>query len=97
MEEAGDLCAALQNGTITPQDLYAELGDVINGGKAGRTSRQELTLFKSMGLGLQDVAVAAFLFERALDTRTGAMVDLEGTALASAVAPYFMKLAENEG
>jgi len=90
MEEAGDLRAALQNGDITPQLLYAELGDVINGTKNGRIDDRELTLFKSMGLGFQDIAVAAFLVARAVETGTGTMVDLEGTALAS-VAPYSMR------
>jgi ornithine cyclodeaminase/alanine dehydrogenase-like protein (mu-crystallin family) len=91
MEDGGDLRAAIESSDITAEHLYAELGEVVNGDKLGRTSADELTLFKSIGLGFQDIAVAAFLYERALKTRTGAMIDLEGTALATAVAPFSMK------
>jgi ornithine cyclodeaminase len=82
VEEAGDLRAALRNGDISPQNLHAELGEVINETKEGRAYEHELTLFKSMGLGFQDVAVAAFLFERAVQKGSGTMVDLAGTTLA---------------
>jgi ornithine cyclodeaminase/alanine dehydrogenase-like protein (mu-crystallin family) len=82
MEEAGDLRAALRSGDINSENLYAELGELINGTKEGRTNEQEITLFKSMGLGLQDVAVAAFVFERAIQTGAGTMVDFEGRTLA---------------
>jgi ornithine cyclodeaminase/alanine dehydrogenase-like protein (mu-crystallin family) len=76
------LRAALRNGDISPQNLHVELGEVINETKEGRAYGHELTLFKSMGLGFQDVAVAAFLFERAVQTGRGTMVDLAGTTVA---------------
>jgi alanine dehydrogenase len=86
MEEGGDLRAALRNGDITSEHLYAELGEVVNGTKKGRTNEHELTLFKSIGLGFQDVAVAAFLFERAVQTGVGSMVDFEGMKLANDIS-----------
>jgi ornithine cyclodeaminase/alanine dehydrogenase-like protein (mu-crystallin family) len=82
MEDGGDLRAALLNGDISSKNLYAELGEVVNGAKEGRTNEQEITLFKSIGLGFQDVAVAAFVFERAIQTGAGTMVYFEGSPLA---------------
>jgi ornithine cyclodeaminase/alanine dehydrogenase-like protein (mu-crystallin family) len=83
IEEAGDLRAALRNANVGAVNLYAELGEVINGTKPGRTNEHEITVFKSMGLGLQDIAVAAFVFERAIQTGAGTMVDFEGSTLGS--------------
>jgi alanine dehydrogenase len=86
MEEGGDLRAALRNGDITSEHLYAELGEVVNGTKKGRNNEHELTLFKSIGLGFQDVALAIFLFERAVETGVGSMVDFEGMKLANDIS-----------
>jgi ornithine cyclodeaminase/alanine dehydrogenase-like protein (mu-crystallin family) len=45
--------------------VHAELGDVVAGKKPGRTSRDEIIIFDSTGTGLQDVAAAALVYEKA--------------------------------
>ena len=87
LEEAGDLRAAIESGDITPNDIHAELGEVVNGTKTKRVNDHELTVFKSIGIGFQDIAVASFLYERAVQTGTGTMVSLEEAGLPSIVAP----------
>jgi alanine dehydrogenase len=62
----GDLRLALALGLMTPRDVHAELGDLVSGRKPGRTSATQITLFDSTGTALQDVASAAFLYDRAM-------------------------------
>ena len=56
--------------------VHAELGEVITGGKAGRTSADEITVFDSTGTALQDVAAAALAYERAVEMGRGTTVSL---------------------
>jgi ornithine cyclodeaminase/alanine dehydrogenase len=77
LAEAGDLIIPLREGVIRRQDIWAELGDIITERKAGRTSEKERTLFKSVGLGIQDAAVAKLAFERARSRGIGTEVDLD--------------------
>ncbi|MBL7851807.1 MAG: ornithine cyclodeaminase [Cyclobacteriaceae bacterium] len=60
LHEAGELAIPIQEGTLTPDSIYAELGEIV-AGKAGRQSDQELTVFKSVGNAVQDLAVARYL------------------------------------
>ncbi|MEW5985158.1 MAG: ornithine cyclodeaminase family protein, partial [Chloroflexota bacterium] len=60
LAEAGDLIIPLTAGEITLSHVHAELGEIINGDKPGRTSADQITYFKSVGLAAQD-AVAARL------------------------------------
>lgn len=62
--EAGDFVAALANGTTT-WDAMHELADVVSGKTPGRSSASEINLFKSVGLALEDVAMAGELIRRA--------------------------------
>jgi alanine dehydrogenase len=61
----GDLHHALQAGVVTRGDVHAELGEIVAGMKAGRESEEEITIFDSTGMALQDVATAAVLYEKA--------------------------------
>jgi alanine dehydrogenase len=61
----GDLHHALDAGVVTRANVYAELGEVVAGKKPGRESKEEITIFDSTGMALQDVAAAAFLYEKA--------------------------------
>jgi len=61
----GDLHHALESGVVTRANVYAELGEVVAGKKPGRESQEEITIFDSTGMALQDVAAAAFLYEKA--------------------------------
>jgi alanine dehydrogenase len=61
----GDLHHALDAGVLTRADVHAELGEVVAGRKPGRESEKEIIIFDSTGMALQDVAAAAFLYEKA--------------------------------
>ncbi len=71
LAEAGDLLIPLREGAIQESAIYAELGDVITGNKPGRETSAEITLFKSVGLAIQDVAVAALAYQAALAAGIG--------------------------
>lgn len=71
----GDLHHALAAGTIAPDGVHAELAELVSGRKAGRTSRDEITLFDSTGIALEDVATAVVLYQRALRTGAGMRLD----------------------
>jgi alanine dehydrogenase len=72
----GELHHALEQGLVTKADVYAELGDVIAGKKAGRTSDDEIIIFDSTGTALQDVAAAAIVYERAMSAGIGVIMNL---------------------
>jgi len=61
----GDLHHALDAGVVTREDVHAELGEIVAGRKAGRESEEEITIFDSTGMALEDVAAAAILYEKA--------------------------------
>lgn len=73
--EAGDFVAALEEGSIHWQDIH-ELGHVIVGRYTGRAHSQDVTLFKSLGLALEDIAVAAKVYAKAQAAGVGRMVEL---------------------
>lgn len=64
-EEAGDIVIAIERGLMSWADVYAELGELAAEQKPGRRCDEEITLFKSVGLALQDVAAAAAALENA--------------------------------
>jgi alanine dehydrogenase len=72
----GELHHALAAGVITKQDVHAELGEVIAGVKPGRTSADEIIVFDSTGMALQDVIATAAVYEKALNEGGGAVVNL---------------------
>jgi ornithine cyclodeaminase len=76
LAEAGDLLIAMGEGAVKGDHVQAELGDVIIGKNPGRRSPRELTLFKSLGLAVEDVASAAYLVRRARETGTGQTVHM---------------------
>jgi len=76
-EEAGDLIVPLRRGTLTKDDVYGELGEIVLGNKPGREREDEITYFKSVGLAIQDVAVAALVYRRAREKGVGTALTLE--------------------
>jgi alanine dehydrogenase len=76
--EAGDLLIPIQEGAITESHIQASLGEVITGAKPGRTSAEEITLFKSVGLAVQDAAAAARVYELARKAGIGTEVAIQG-------------------
>jgi ornithine cyclodeaminase/alanine dehydrogenase len=71
----GDLHHALQAGLTTRANVHAELGEVIAGRKVGRTSKDEIIIFDSTGMALQDAAAAAVVYEKAARSGKGVTVD----------------------
>jgi len=76
LAEAGDLLIPLQQGVMTEDHIYAELGEVAAGHKPGRASPEEITLFKSVGVAVQDVAAAGAVLEAAQRLGLGTEVAL---------------------
>jgi ornithine cyclodeaminase len=74
--ESGDYLLALEDGAIEQGHIRAELGDVLVGAAPGRTSDTELTLFKSLGLAVEDLAAAQYAVERARESGVGTEVAL---------------------
>jgi ornithine cyclodeaminase/alanine dehydrogenase-like protein (mu-crystallin family) len=71
--EAGDLLAAY--GALPwPKAQVCELSEILSGKRAGRQRPQDLTIFKSLGLATEDVAVAGWVYERALVTGIGSRI-----------------------
>lgn len=76
VNESGDYLFALREGAITgPEHIRAELGEILIGAAPGRTSDDEITLFKSLGLAVEDLAAASFLYEAAQREERGVWVE----------------------
>ena len=76
LKEAGDIMIPLQEGAISKEHIYAELGEIIIGHKKARTDNSEITLFKSNGLAIQDAAAAKLVYDKAKTSGIGKEVDL---------------------
>jgi len=59
--EAGDYLQAVANGFVTGLDAIGELGELIVGDRVGRIAREQITLFRSLGLAMEDLAAAEFV------------------------------------
>ncbi|MBS7532012.1 ornithine cyclodeaminase family protein [Hazenella sp. IB182353] len=64
VHEAGDYLIPLEEGEISADHILGELGDLIVGKVQGRKTKEEITLFKSLGLAIEDVAVAHFIYKQ---------------------------------
>jgi len=73
LRETGDLVIPLTEKSISLEHISGELGEVILG-KKGRASQQEITLFKSVGLAIQDVSTAQIVYKKALEQEKGTSV-----------------------
>jgi ornithine cyclodeaminase/alanine dehydrogenase len=73
--EAGDLILPIEEGAISKDQIHASLGEIVAGLKPGRESDDEITLFKSVGLAVQDAATAAQVY--ALARAAGVGVEIE--------------------
>ena len=76
MAECGDILLAIREKSISESHLHGEIGDVLAGTKPGRTSRNEITLYKSVGIAIQDVATANLVYHKAVEQKVGTEVDL---------------------
>ncbi len=75
LNESGDYLSALREGAIRDDHIRGEIGDILIGKAIGRTSPEEITLFKSLGLAVEDLASAEFLFEKAKREGAGQWVE----------------------
>jgi ornithine cyclodeaminase/alanine dehydrogenase-like protein (mu-crystallin family) len=75
VNESADYLAALREGAITDDHIQAELGEVLLGRRPGRTAPDQITLFKSLGLAVEDVAAAFAVYKRATDLGVGTAVE----------------------
>ncbi len=78
LAESGDFLIPRGEGVIDDAHLRAELGELVTGAKPGRSSRDAITLFKSLGLAIEDVAAVRYLHTHALAAGRGTGVDLGG-------------------
>jgi ornithine cyclodeaminase/alanine dehydrogenase-like protein (mu-crystallin family) len=69
--DARELALSEYGDAIAAREIYAELGEVVTGAKLGRASAEEITLFKSGGLAVEDVVTAELIRRKAGDTCTG--------------------------
>ena len=74
----GELHHAIEANLMTKNDVHAELGEVVAGRKPSRLSADEVIVFDSTGMALQDVIVAAAVYEKAVDTGLGQSIDFGG-------------------
>jgi ornithine cyclodeaminase/alanine dehydrogenase-like protein (mu-crystallin family) len=70
MVEAGDLLAPIRAGRLSWEQVE-ELGPIVAGAAPGRRSNEEITLFESQGIALEDVATMSLIYTRARDARRG--------------------------
>jgi len=78
LNEPGDILVPLNNGEIAPEHVVAELGELLIGRGVGRRDAREITLFKSLGLAIEDLAAAAHVYDQAARTGAGVSVELGG-------------------
>lgn len=74
--EAGDVIIPIAEGAVTNEHVAGALGEVIHGTVRGRTSPEEITVFKSVGLAMQDAVTAARLYTKAVTLGIGNQIHL---------------------
>ena len=67
----GDFAKPKEEGAVNEKDIYAEMGEIVSGQKKGRTSPDEITLFKATGLAIEDVGTGAKVYELAVKKKIG--------------------------
>ncbi len=76
VNEGGEYLRALRCGAISAAHIAAEIGEVANGTHPGRTSRDEVTLYKSLGVAPQDLASAHYVLDKARAAGIGQLIEL---------------------
>src|SRR2546421_10867434 len=73
---SNDIAMAIAEGMMTRDHVHAELGELVSGTRPGRTDREQITLYKSVGVAVQDAAAAAMVLDAARAAGVGRTVDL---------------------
>jgi ornithine cyclodeaminase/alanine dehydrogenase len=76
MAECGDILLAIKEKSISGNHIHGEIGEVLAGVKAGRSSPDEITIYKSVGIAIQDVATANLVYHKALERGVGTKVEI---------------------
>jgi ornithine cyclodeaminase/alanine dehydrogenase-like protein (mu-crystallin family) len=75
----GELHHAIRSGDMRREQIFGELGEIVAGIKPGRLSEDEIIIFDSTGIALQDVAASAVVYENALRQNVGVRINLSET------------------
>ena len=78
LNEAGDFLIPMREGVVGAEHICAEIGELLVAGQSGRRSAEEITLFKSLGLAVEDVAAAHHIYLAATQRGVGLKIDLGG-------------------
>jgi alanine dehydrogenase len=73
---SNDIAMAIAEGAMTPEHVHAELGELVSGARPGRADPSQITLYKSVGVAVQDAAAAAMVLEAARKAGVGRTIDL---------------------
>jgi alanine dehydrogenase len=73
---SGEINVPVSKGIISKKDIYADIGEIVTGRKKARTNDNEITVFDSTGLAIQDVAIADLIYKTALKKKLGKWVNL---------------------
>lgn len=73
---SGEINVPLSNGVITQDDIYGDIGSIIAGKKKGRVGRNDITVFDSTGLAIQDTAVAHLIYKTAVQKKMGNAIQI---------------------
>jgi len=73
---SNDIARPIRDGLITPEHIHAEVGELVSGARPGRTSPEQITLYKSVGIAVQDAAAAALVLAAARERGLGTEVEL---------------------
>jgi ornithine cyclodeaminase/alanine dehydrogenase-like protein (mu-crystallin family) len=76
LAEAGDILIPIKEGAVTEDHIFASLGEIVAGMKPGRENDDEITVFKSCGLAVQDVSTALAVYRAAKAQGVGVEVEL---------------------
>ncbi len=84
LAEAGEFLIPKGEGAIDDRHIVGEIGEILTGSIAGRVSEDEITLFKSLGIAIEDLAAAQRIFEQAQARQMGTWVEIGGRHFGSA-------------
>ncbi len=71
-----DLLSAIRGGLVSEDHIHAEVGELVSGSRPGRTSPDQVTLYRSVGVAVQDAVAARLVLDRARERGAGVTVDL---------------------
>jgi ornithine cyclodeaminase len=84
LHEAGEFLIPKSEGLFGDEHIVGELGEVLNGKISGRKSASEITLFKSLGIAIEDLAAAYHVLQKARQSNLGLWVEIGGQHFGNA-------------